>query len=388
MKFFFAPDGTTAASTDPAPTPAPLPAKPRLPRAAFNRSVVALLAEADDLVVTARDARFAPMLAEYEITPAMVTALEANIALARGFFGIASSSAQSSQAGTAAKDALEDALEAAIRPVQTGARLSYPSSAADQRRYYIGQDLDQDETQLENMATTILKNLETDTLRGVTPAKIATLQSAYDAWRAAVLAHPSNQVTSQTDRAKGKETLQKIKPTVRDIKIAGDGAYPYDEEVTRPLRKLFHIPEIARDQKIRRDNHFRRPARHALLERFLKRRLRIIEKSRLNNRRIAARFHAPGEIEQSLARAAQNRAMRKKQNRVHRKTQRDKRTARPFRMLISEIESAAPRPRSFDASRPAPGKTRLNNAMRPRSRLLFHQIVQTAKLLSRRVERG
>jgi hypothetical protein len=239
VKIFFAPDGATAASSDPTPTPA----KPRLPRAAFNRTLAALLSEAADLVVTARDARFAPMLAEYEITPAMVTALEANIALANGYFGIASSASQTSQADTAAKDALEDALEAAIRPIQTGARLSYPTSAADQRRYYIGQDLGQDEIQLELMATTILTNLKTDTLRGVTPAKIAALQSAYDAWHAAVLAHPSNQVESQTDRAKGNEVVQKIKPTVRDITIAGDGAYPYDDLTTRPFRKLFHIPE-------------------------------------------------------------------------------------------------------------------------------------------------
>lgn len=239
MKIFFAPDGATSAASDPDPTPA----KTRLPRAAFNRTIVALLSEAADLVVTARDPRFAPMLAEYEITPALIDALEANIALANDFFGIASSGAQTSQADTAAKDALEAALETAIRPIQTGARLSYATSGADQRRYYIGQDLGQDETQLERMATTILKNLKTDTLRGVTPAKIAALQSAYDAWHAAVLAHPSNQVVSQTDRAQGNKILLQIKPTMREIKIAGDGAYPYDEAATRPLRKLFHIPE-------------------------------------------------------------------------------------------------------------------------------------------------
>ncbi len=236
MQIFFAPDAPTAS------TP-PEPAKPRLPRAAFNREIAAFLAEAADLVVTARDARFAPMLAEYEILPAAIDTLETNIGLANGFFGIASSGGQTSQAATAAKDALENDLEAAIRPIQTGARLSYPTSAADQRRYFIGTALTDDETQLELMATTILANLQTDTLRGVTPAKIATLQSAYDAWHAAVLAHPSGQIASQTDRAKGNEVLQKIKPTVREIKIAGDGAYPYDEEVTRPLRKLFHIPE-------------------------------------------------------------------------------------------------------------------------------------------------
>ncbi len=237
--FIYSPEGASGA----APVPPPTPKVPKA-RGAFNREVAALLAEAADLVVTARDARFAPMLASYDITSVQIDALAASITLANEKFSLASSGSQSGQAATSAKDALEEDLEAAIRPIQTGARLTYANSAADQHRYFIGEDLGADESQLEMMTTTILQNLQNgDVLRGVTPAVVKALKDAYNPWHAAVLAQSATQKTPQQMRAEGNVILGQIAPVVREIKIAGDGAYTYKNPVNRSIRALFHIPE-------------------------------------------------------------------------------------------------------------------------------------------------
>ena len=88
-------------------------------------------------------------------------------------------------------------------------------------------------------------------------------------------------------------------------------------------RRQTDLDEIARDQKIGRDQNARGAAFYALLESVGKRRLGIVEKPDLDNRRIAARFHALSQREQSFARAAQNRAVRKKNDGVHESIRRD-----------------------------------------------------------------
>lgn len=244
MLELFAPtDAATGATPTTGAPPTPKETKRKSP-AAFDRKVAAELQEAQDIAAIAADARFATMLNdEYEITPAEVAQLQALVVQARAKFGLASSGAGAGAADTGDKDAAENALIAALRKIQTGARLTYPMSASNQARYFIGTILEQSEPQLAQIATTMLENLKTDVLKSITPAKIQAVTDALAAWQTALATQTGTKGASYQDRAQGRALMDEIDPQVREIKIAIDGQYPYTQEETRAVRKLFHLTE-------------------------------------------------------------------------------------------------------------------------------------------------
>ncbi len=243
---FFSPDGAASGAGVKAE---PTPKKPPLLRAAFNRDVAAELSEAREIVIAAREAPFAAILRDdYDVSAAMVTEIETKVNLAAQKYGLAAGGAQSGKSDTAVKQALEDTLDAAIRRIQTGARLSFPNSAPDQKRFGIGINLEDAEDQVEMLVPQILEQLKTETLRSVKPVHIAAVKTAFDAWMAAGGAQQGTKGISQTDRTGGAVLLKEIRPMVREIKICIDGEYPYNAPDTPDLdigvtRKKFHLPE-------------------------------------------------------------------------------------------------------------------------------------------------
>ncbi|HEX8464938.1 MAG TPA: hypothetical protein VF627_10015 [Abditibacterium sp.] len=233
---------SSAIKTDPAP-------KKPLVRAAFNREVAAELSEAKEIVLAAREAPFAPMLLDdYDVSAAFITEIESKADQAAQKYGLAAGGSQSGKADTAAKQALEDALDAAIRRIQTGARLTFPTSAPDQKRFGIGIDLENAEDQVELLVPQILEQLKTETLRSVKPEHIAAVKSTFEAWEAAGGAQKDAKGSAQSDRAGGLVLLKELRPMVREVKICIDGQFPYDAPNTPDLdisvvRRKFHLPE-------------------------------------------------------------------------------------------------------------------------------------------------
>lgn len=246
--FYFAPDAsgavTTSATTEPTP-----PTKAPLSRAAYDRRIAAELSEATEVATQAQLQPFRDILSDEYAVGAQVPLDILNLASqARIKLGLANSGDQTGQADTAQKQALEDAMDKAIRRIQTGARLSFPDSLPDQRRYGIGIDLETAEDQVEILVPQIIKQLETETLRSVGTAQISALQTAFDAWLAAGGAQKAAKGEAQTDRAGGEVLLKQLRPLVREIKTCIDGEFPYNASNTpeidiRVVRAKFHLPE-------------------------------------------------------------------------------------------------------------------------------------------------
>lgn len=201
---------------DPTP-PAPISPKPRRPRSALNSQQSNALDKAEQIALAAQKAEFTAAMTAREITPAFLTSLLDDIEIAR-------QTAASAVTGTTAKtDATQDeevlmrALVGSIREIQKAARQKYKASDKVQlNNYYIGERLDQ-RPRLEQIATGIHGRLKgptpVDTLPGITTAKVTTLKSALDAYKAINLTQTgfqgdatgsrntlSNQVNSIDDR--------------------------------------------------------------------------------------------------------------------------------------------------------------------------------------------
>lgn len=242
--FLWSPDGAAAPVSS-----AVKPVKKPKTRGAFDREVAADLSEALKIVAAARLPQFAPILLDpFGVTAAFVSDLEAKILAAQEKFGLAAGGAAGGKVSTAEKQRLEDVLDAAIRRVQTGARLTYPNSLADQARWGVGIPLEDAEDQVELLVPRLLGQLVTEPLRSVTPAIVAALQSAFDAWMTAGGAQSQAKLDSQTDRKTGYALLSQVEPMVREIKICIDGQFPYDapdtpDLIIQTIRKQFFLPE-------------------------------------------------------------------------------------------------------------------------------------------------
>ena len=228
------------------------PSQPVLHRksaGAFNRAVAAQLEEIVAIGEAAQSAPFAQILADdYEISADFVAEMLTKAHTAQEKFGLASTSSSGGKADTAKKQAAEDALVFALRKIQTGAKLTFPDSRAQQEKFYVGTRLEEAEDQLSLIAQTVLQELETTTLKSVTPAKIAAVREALAAWDAITATQGNTKLGGQTDRAQGQALLKTAAAMSRQIKIAIDGEFPYDghDENGAPFtttRKRFHIPE-------------------------------------------------------------------------------------------------------------------------------------------------
>lgn len=222
--------------------------KPRV-RAAFDRVVAAELSEALRIVIAARESPFAAILLDpYEVTAAFVDELELKTKEAQRKFGLAAGGDAGGKVSTAQKQRLEDVLDAAIRRIQTGARLTFPNSLPAQRRWGIGIRLEEAEDQVELLVPQILTQLKTETLRSIKAPQITALQTAFTAWMNAGGAQDTTKLGAQTDRAGGHALLKEIEPMVREIKTSIDGEFPYDAPVApdtdiKTIRKRFGLPE-------------------------------------------------------------------------------------------------------------------------------------------------
>lgn len=210
---------------------------------AFNKEFLAELDETDDVVRAARKSAYAPKLAtKYLITTAFVDSLATRSAQARTLLGNAQTGRDTSHAATDDKQADEDALIAAIRDVQTGARLKYDGDKPNLRRYFIGTQLQSNESRLQQIATTILENLTHETLPGVDADEVTALQNALDEW----IADANTQSDSGTAAGLNYDTavamLKEIKRDRRKIQIAANGMLPYTNPLNAAPRGEFHLP--------------------------------------------------------------------------------------------------------------------------------------------------
>ena len=131
----------------------------------------------------------------------------------------------------------------AIQEVQAAAKQKYACTVPDQLpNYYVGQKLNASRALLEQYSEAILTQLATDTLPGITAAKVTALGDLRDAW----ITDNQTQGDAQSDATDERTDLTALVKTATDARItiqyADDAEYPYTTKANAAARKEFQLP--------------------------------------------------------------------------------------------------------------------------------------------------
>ena len=231
------------APPDPAPAPdSGVPPK-KIKRSPLNKAQIAALQKAEQVGLAAQKTGYATPLATRAITAEIVTAFMAAIAAARTQAAQSVQSTNAKAGATQAEGLAEMDLVHALQEVQAAARqkhfASSPNTLGD---YYIGQKLNETRALLQQYYEGILDQLATDTLPGITPAKITALS---DLW-AAIAEADEAQADAQGDATTGRGTLEDqvkaITTTRMTIQFAADAEWPYHQKTSVTPRRDFQLP--------------------------------------------------------------------------------------------------------------------------------------------------
>ena len=117
-----------------------------------------------------------------------------------------------------------------------------PHRAERLRPYAIGEDIaKQSRAALTQTTTNILQALTTDALPGITPAKVAALQSALSSWIATDRAQGGAGETVLQTRKEINDLLGTIATRRQTIQFAADAAYPSHNRSNAETRALFGL---------------------------------------------------------------------------------------------------------------------------------------------------
>ena len=167
---------------DPTPPTPPTPTPTHTP-SVFHQAQLAALNEADKICVAAQKPAYAPALAVREITAAEVTQLVADILTCRQTAAAATQSSTGKRVATDAMHTAETNLLTALHEVQAAARQKYARTNPTQMNdYMVGHRLNPNQATFKQSVQAIIKKLGSDTLPGITPAKVANLQTLLTAY--------------------------------------------------------------------------------------------------------------------------------------------------------------------------------------------------------------
>ena len=189
---------------DPTPTPTPAPKTPH-PHSVFNQAQLAALNEADKISTAAQKPAYAAALTVREITAAIVTQLVADIKACRQTGATAAQSTTGKTVATDVEHIAETNLMTAIHEVQAAARQKYArTNPVVMHDYLVSQRINANQGTFKESVQAIITKLGSDTLPGITPAKVANMQTLLDAYTA-VAANPGSQQSDATTQRKQRE---------------------------------------------------------------------------------------------------------------------------------------------------------------------------------------
>ncbi|WP_309721073.1 hypothetical protein [Armatimonas sp.] len=224
----------------------PTPSTTTRTRSVFSEKRIADLELAARITDTALSTSHAAKLAEHEIAMTFVQALAADVALCRTSIARLLTQTSERTVQTETESDWRTQIEQSISTVQAAARQKYvgdPHRAERLRPYAIGEDIaKQSRAALTQTTTNILAALATDALPGITPAKVAALQSALDSWIATDRAQGGAGETVLQTRKQINDLLGTIATRRQTLQFAADAAYPSRNSSNAETRALFGLP--------------------------------------------------------------------------------------------------------------------------------------------------
>lgn len=197
-----------------------------LARNPFNATQQRALGLTGRVCLAALKPEYAVELLNWDVTEAQVRALLADVRAARLKASSAQAATNEKRGATRAENRAKSALLASFRVFQSAARKAFlqsrPTHLAD---YGIGNTLPS-RSAVTQVYQSILTQIETDILPGITPAKIATMTARYEAWKASQTSQSNAQSSATTQRAQRNDEMKSIDARRREIQIAANGQWP------------------------------------------------------------------------------------------------------------------------------------------------------------------
>jgi len=235
---------------DPEPTPDPAPAPDsgippkKRSRGSVNKTHIQTLDKAEQVVLAAQKAAHATALATRDITAEFVTTLQNDIKAARNEIANAVQSTTTKEGATLTGGVAQTNLVHALQEVQAAARQKYfiadPTKLGD---FFIGENLDENIPLLRQYTQGIIEKLGTDTLPGITTAKVEALGTLLGALNAALASQETAQSGATTTRGTVEDQLKTITARRMTLQFAADAHWPWHDKHNAAVRKEFQLPK-------------------------------------------------------------------------------------------------------------------------------------------------
>jgi hypothetical protein len=227
---------------DPNPSPTPNDPKKTHPKSLFNQAQLAGMNEADKICTAAQKPAYAAALALREITATYVTQLVADILACRQTGATAAQATTGKAVATDAEHTAETSLLTAIHEVQAAARQKYArTNPVVMHDYMVSQRITQNQGTLKQAVEAIIKKLAGDTLPGITPAKVASLQPLLNAYMQAAANPGSQQSDATTQRKQRDAQVHSITDRRMTIQFAADAEWPFTVDANAGIRGEFFL---------------------------------------------------------------------------------------------------------------------------------------------------
>lgn len=231
------------AMPDPTPTPPPDPQKPKGKRGLVNKQHVEAIDKAGLVTTAAKKTGYVDLLAEREINAPFISQLETDIADCSERMGKASDFTSDIRVATGAEATAKTALQNAIKEIQAAAKQKYSRNTPQQMKdYFVGEPFGSSRSQLLQTTDSILAKLKTDTLPGITAAKVTGLKSLRDAYAAANAGQGDTQSKASTERNSVEDLVKSITNRRVQIQFAADGIWQASNKANAPIRREFQLP--------------------------------------------------------------------------------------------------------------------------------------------------
>lgn len=217
--------------------------KPKRTRGLLNKAYMQKLTNAEGVGQAAQHTSHAAALATRDITAEHVTDLIDDTDAARLKAGAAIQHSTAKKEATAADYKAAHDLIAALQEVQKAAKQKYSRTnriALDD--YFVGRKLNGNRPNLLQTSQSIIGKLGSDTLPGITPAKLTKLKNLRVAWIIANNDQTANGSAAQTTRAELKTLIKSIEDRKVAVQLAADAEWPHTKAENAATRKEFGLP--------------------------------------------------------------------------------------------------------------------------------------------------
>ena len=227
-----------------APAPTPQPANGSQPPSGINQAYAVSLTRVENITKAAvKPDRLTLLSADgSDLTQAFLDAILEEVTGTRKLLGLAGQHTAEKADATEEGLTLEEQLIRAIQTVQARARQKHGVKSKALAKYHVGDRLGGNRAALEQISQDILTALETDPLPGITPAKIAALQTLRQQYADSELDQTGAGGDASTARKQAKTRLDALVEKRQKIQFAADAIWPWHDPAHVGLRKEFELP--------------------------------------------------------------------------------------------------------------------------------------------------